>query len=55
MNPNMPVYYRCNMKKVEHVLAYFVCSLLITGISYLFYHLVPISVLIGFGAGFYLE
>lgn len=55
MNPNMPVYYRCNMKKGEHVLAYIICSLIITGIAYLFYHLVPISVLIGFGAGFYLE
>ncbi len=55
MNPNMPVYYRCNMKKVEHVLAYLICSLLITGIAYLFYHLVPISILVGFGAGIYLE
>lgn len=55
MNPNMPVYYKCHMKKGEHVLAYLVCSLLISGIAYLFYHLVPISVVIGFGAGFYLE
>ena len=30
-------------------------SLLITGIAYLFYHLVPISILVGFGAGIYLE
>ncbi len=55
MNPNMPVYFKCNMKKGEHVLAYIICSLLIFGIAYLFYHLVPISLILGFGAGFYLE
>ncbi|MCM1218153.1 MAG: hypothetical protein NC331_16015 [Lachnospiraceae bacterium] len=55
MNPNMPVYYKCNMKTGEHVLAYVICSLIITGIAYLFYHLVPIAVVMGFGAGLYLE
>ena len=55
MNPNMPVYFKCNMKKGEHVLAYLICSVLISGIAYLFYHLVPISLVIGFAAGFYLE
>lgn len=55
MNPNMPVYYRCNMKKGEHILAYLASSLIIAVIAYLFYHLVPISVLVGLGAGFYLE
>ena len=51
----MPVYYKCNMKKHEHVLAYIVCSIIITVIAYLFYHLVPISVVIGLAAGIFLE
>ena len=51
----MPVYYRCNMKKGEHILVYILSSVLIAGIAYLFYHLIPISIVIGLGAGFYLE
>ena len=51
----MPVYYKCNMKKYEHIIAYIVCSILITVIAYLFYHLVPISVIIGLAAGIFLE
>ncbi len=55
MNLNMPVYYKCSMKKGEHIIAYIISSLLISAIAYLFYHIVWISLLMGFGAGFYLE
>ncbi len=51
----MPIYYKCNMKKAEHVLVYIVCSILISVIAYLFYHVIWISVLLGFLAGLYLE
>jgi tight adherence protein B len=43
------------MKKTEHILAYVICSILVSVIAYLFYHLVPISVVIGALAGIYLE
>lgn len=55
MNPNMPVYYKCNMKKAEHVLAYLACSALMTVIAYLFYHLIFVAVPIGLVVGIYLE
>ncbi|MBD5552397.1 MAG: hypothetical protein HDQ96_14705 [Lachnospiraceae bacterium] len=55
MNPNMPVYCKCNMKKVEHILAYIVSSTLIAVIAYLFYHMILLSVVIGLAGGIYLE
>ena len=55
MQNKMPIYYQCNMKKYEHVLVYIMCSILISVIAYLFYHLIPVSVVIGFLAGIYLE
>ena len=55
MNSNMPVYYKCNMKRQEHLAAYLVCSLLLTCIVFLFYHIWWLSVAIGFAAGIYLE
>ena len=51
----MPVYYQCNMKKTEHIAAYIISSLLITIVVYLFYHLIGISVVIGFVTGIYGE
>lgn len=55
MNNKMPVYYKCNMKKSEHIVMYVLFSILISVIAYLFYHLIPISVVIGFLAGIYVE
>lgn len=55
MNPNMPIYYKCNMKKSEHILAYIVCSILIAVLAYLFYRLIPVSVIVGLAAGVYFE
>lgn len=55
MHNKMPVYYQCNMKRSEHILVYIICSILITVIAYLFYHLVPISAIIGFITGIYAE
>ena len=55
MNPNMPVYYRCNMSKGQHILAYIIASLLMTVIAWLFYHILSISLIVGFLVGIYLE
>lgn len=55
MQHKMPVYYQCNMKKSEHLLVYVLCSILVSVIAYLFYHIVPVSVVIGFLAGIYAE
>lgn len=51
----MTVYYKCNMKKYEHIVAYFICSLIATIIIYLFYHLLLLSVVLGMIVGIYLE
>lgn len=55
MNPNMPIYYKCNMKKTGHILAYIISSFVVAVIAYLFYHLIIISVLVGLAGGIYLE
>lgn len=55
MNPKMPVYYICNMKKSMHILVYVVASILASVVVYLFYHIIPISVIGGFIIGIFLE
>ena len=55
MNSKMPVYYICNMKKSEHVIVYLLASIIASVVVYLFYHIVPISVVGGFAIGIYLE
>lgn len=51
----MTIYYKCNMKKQEHILVYIICSLIVGIIAYLFYHLWGISIVIGLLVGIYLE
>lgn len=55
MHTKMPYYYKCNMKTYQHIVAYFLISVLVTIIVYLFYHLIFISGVLGFIAGFFLE
>ena len=55
MNGKMPVYYKCNMSKMEYIAVYIGASLLLSVVAYLFYHWIPVSVVIGFLAGIYLE
>ena len=55
MNSKMPVYYICNMKKGEHLLVYIVASILASIVIYLFYHIVLLSIVLGFLVGIYLE
>ncbi len=51
----MPIYYKCNMKPHEHLLAYIIFSVIASVVVYLFYHLLFISVVMGFLLGIYLE
>lgn len=55
MNRKMPVYYECSMTKLQHILAYVAFSILLSIVAYLFYHLVFISLIVGFAAGIYAE
>ena len=55
MQHKMPIYYKCNMKMQEHILVYIIGSIIASVVVYLFYHIVPISVIIGFAVGIYIE
>ncbi len=56
MNPDdKTIYYKCNMKKWQHVLAYIVCAIIATIIVYLFYHIIWLSLPIGLIAGVFFE
>ncbi len=52
---NKTIYYKCNMKKWQHILAYIICSALASVIVYLFYHIIWISIPIGLIAGIFFE
>lgn len=54
-NVGLTEYYKCNMTQKEHIIAYVISSLIITVIAYLFYHMIIISLIIGFVAGYFLE
>ena len=43
------------MKQIEHILVYIVCSAIASVIVYLFYHIIPVSVIIGLVIGVVLE
>ena len=54
-NKQLPVYYKCNMTKKQHIIAYILLSVVATAIVFLFYHLVFISIILGFVIGYFLE
>ena len=47
MSDKLPIYYKCNMTKGQHILAYFIIAVLFAIMAYLFYHLVWLSALVG--------
>lgn len=55
MNSTRTIYYKCNMSKTAHLIAYLAASILLTGIVWLFYHWLPISIIVGFVGGVFLE
>lgn len=55
MQTTMPVYSRCNMKKGGHIAVYILSSLIAGVVIYLFYHLLPVSAVLGLITGFFLE
>lgn len=55
MKSKMPVYYKCNMTKSQHILFYIVFSILLTGVFWLFYHILSLPIIFGFLVGIPLE
>ena len=55
MNNNMPVYYKCNMTKMQHIGMYIAFAVGMTVICWLFYHVVILAVIAGVILGFPLE
>lgn len=51
----MPIYTKCNMTKAQHILAYIVSGLAVSAVMYLFYHIVPVSLIVGFIAAIAIE
>jgi tight adherence protein B len=43
------------MTKAQHIVVYVVCGIVLSCVAYLFYHLVPISVVIGFLGAIFVE
>ncbi len=55
MQATMPDYRKCSMKKGEHFAVYLLCSLLAAIVVFLFYHLIPVSAVLGLLMGIFLE
>lgn len=55
MHTNMPVYYICNMKKGQHVAVYLIASILASAVAFVFYHILPAAIIVGFIVGVFLE
>lgn len=48
MRDKLPVYYKCNMTKGQHLLAYLVLGILFTAMCMVFYHVILLSLPVGF-------
>lgn len=55
MNDKLPIYYKCNMTKANHIIFYLIFGVGLSVLCFLFYHVVWISILMGFIAAFPLE
>lgn len=55
MRSKMPVYYKCNMTKSQHIMYYIIFSILLVGVFWLFYHIWSLPIIFGFALGFPLE
>lgn len=55
MKTTMPDYSKCSMKVYEHITVYILGSMIAGVVVYLFYHLIPISVVLGAILGVFLE
>ena len=55
MKDKLPVYYKCNMTKGQHILAYVVIGLLLTAMCLVFYHVIWLSAIVGFIAAIPME
>ena len=55
MKDKLPIYYKCNMTKGQHLLAYVIFAVLLSAVFFIFYHVIWISVFIGFAAAIPVE
>lgn len=56
MNPEeLTVYYKCNMSRLQHALAFIVCVAIGFVIGYLFYHRIVLSIPVGLIFGYFAE
>lgn len=51
----MPIYYKCNMTKLQHTVVYVIAGIALSCVAYLFYHMVPVSVIAGFLGAVFVE
>ena len=47
MKDKLPIYYKCNMTKGQHLLAYVIFAVLLSAMCYIFYHEVILSIIVG--------
>jgi tight adherence protein B len=52
---DMPIYYKCNMSKLQHIVVYILSAMALSCVAYLFYHIIAVSVIIGFLGAVYIE
>ena len=48
MKNKLPIYYKCNMTKGQHLLAYVILGVLLSLMCLVFYHVIWLSLLVGF-------
>lgn len=48
MKDKLPVYYKCNMTMGQHILAYVIIGILLSAMSMVFYHVIWLSLGVGF-------
>jgi len=48
MKDKLPIYYKCNMTMPQHLLAYVIFGVLLSLMSFVFYHVVWLSLIVGF-------
>lgn len=51
----MPTYYKCNMTKIQHIMAYVISSIGLSAVVWLFYRSILPAVIMGFIGGYVVE
>ncbi len=48
-------YYKCNMTKMQHIIAYVISATICSVVFFLFYHIIPVSIILGLLIAVYVE